>query len=1080
MHGYLTVRDCGDREVKKSRLSLKERRMVKNWEYFIAAEEVVWDYAPTIPDSLDKRYKAQHLDNYSNLIGKKYKKAIFRQYTDGSFTKRLENPRPKETGILGPIIRAQINDKVKIVFKNKASRPYSMYFHGVTLSKNAEGADYPQDPSGNATQSKGIQPGNTYTYEWQIAKTDQPTAQDAQCITRLYHSAVDTERDIASGLIGPLLICKSEALTQKGVQKKADGEQHAMFAVFDENKSWYLEDNIKDYCSNPATVRRDDPKFYNSNIMHTINGYVSDRNEILGFCQDNVVQWHFSSVGTQDEIVSIRLSGHAFLYQGKYEDVLNLFPMSGESVTVEMDNVGTWLLASWGATEMSHGMRLRFRDVRCDYEDDGSFDVVDFTNTKTDKKALSSSVEEDVGEEAEEDDSEYQDMLASFYSIRSLRNTGETGETQNLTALAWRQYEDIDTASSKVAVDSDLTVTDGSELMEFLETHTAPPLQVEVETFQSNYTSVTAEEYLLLASTSDGKPDLIFENRSQSDYAVDHGNLSGGESLLNSGEAHVKAGEEPLTDGKDSNIFTEEHQEESTGKGNNSINSKRKKRSSVAIKFYSVQKMKALLNYVRNKNVSSSDKTNAPNSIQHIVNTSSTTTVGDDQQLSDYDDDDLEEEETKGGNAMHAGNLTLELEATIEENESNASSLSQLELSKNKQIDSFSSDRTLGSVRPNSSPALAKNFVEASLPRTVKYLSKMTDEEWNLVSAKGSERLEANLDKSVSGKLNYGGRNGTLFLNKKYMKKDEGFSPLMGEKRKGNRMHSPLKRKEGNKNDTLSASGTFVKIRRKKKEYPKTTQFLNPRSKKPQKFTKPTEEFGRTLFAGEANHVTVPCCTNTTESPSKSNHGELAAYTQQLKPSIVIGLPHGNGNYEYTSGEYYSENTSVDEYEYYYVSFDDPYMTDPKLNVNEQRNPDNIAEHYLRSRGNERRYYIAAKEVCWNYAGFKKSTTMYDKICKDGSTKKVIFQRYTDSTFTVLQDEGEYEEHLGILGPVIRAEVNDVILVHFKNLASRPYSLHAHGLFYEKSSEGSIYDDESSDWFKEDDKVQPNSSYIYV
>lgn len=42
-----------------------------------------------------------------------------------------------------------------------------------------------------------------------------------------------------------------------------------MFAVFDENKSWYIEDNIKDYCSNPASVRRDDPKFYNSNIMHS-------------------------------------------------------------------------------------------------------------------------------------------------------------------------------------------------------------------------------------------------------------------------------------------------------------------------------------------------------------------------------------------------------------------------------------------------------------------------------------------------------------------------------------------------------------------------------------------------------------------------------------------------------------------------------------------------------------------------------------------------------------------------------------------------------------------------------------------
>ncbi|POI27808.1 hypothetical protein CIB84_008442, partial [Bambusicola thoracicus] len=958
-----------------------------------------------------RRYKAQNLDNYSNLIGKKYKKAIFRQYTDGSFTKRLESPRPKETGILGPIIRAQINDKVKIVFKNKASRPYSMYFHGVTLSKNAEGANYPQDPTGNATQSKGIQPGKTYTYEWQIAKTDQPTAQDAQCITRLYHSAVDIERDIASGLVGPLLICKSEALSQKGVQKKADGEQHAMFAVFDENKSWYIEDNIKDYCSNPASVRRDDPKFYNSNIMHTINGYVSDRNEILGFCQDNVVQWHFSSVGTQDEIVSIRLSGHAFLYRGKYEDVLNLFPMSGESVTVEMDNIGTWLLASWGATEMSYGMSLRFRDVRCDYEDDNLFDVLDFTNTKTDKKALSTSVEEDVGEEVEDDDSEYQDLLASFYSIRSLRNTGETEETQNLTAVAWEQDGDIDTASSKVAVDSDLTVTNGSKL----------------ETFQSNYTSVTAEEYLLLASASDGKHDLIFENRSQSDYAVDHSNTSGGEHLLSNGEAHVKDAQEPLADRKDSNFFTEEHQEESTGKRNNSINSKRKKRSSVAVKFYAVQKMKALLNHVRNKNGSFFDKTNTPNSMQHTAHAPSTATVGVDQHPSDYDDD-LEEEETKEGSAIRAGNLTLELEATVEENKSNTSSLSQLELSKDKQTDSFSLDHTLGNIRLNSSPALVKNFLEASLPRAVKYSSKMTDEEWNLVSAKGIQRLEANLDKSVSGKLNYGGRNGTIFLNKKHVKKDGGFSHLMGEKHKGNHMRPPLKRKEGNKNDTLSTSGTFVKIRRKKKEYPKTTPFLNPRSKKPQKFTKPTEEFGRTLFPGGANRETLPCCTNTTESPSKSSHREVPGYTQQLKPSIVIGLPHENGNYEYTSGEYYSEGTSGDEYEYYYVSFDDPYMTDPKLNVNEQRNPDNIAEHYLRSRGNERRYYIAAKEVCWNYAGLKKSTMMYDKICKDGSTKKVIFQRYKDSTFTTVQEEGEYEEHLGILGPVIRAEVHDVIL----------------------------------------------------
>ncbi|KAM6438830.1 coagulation factor V [Rhynochetos jubatus] len=1024
LHGYLTVRDCGDKEAKKSHLSYKERLMVKTWEYFIAAEEVTWDYAPNIPDSLDRHYKAQHLDNFSNLIGKRYKKAVFRQYTDASFTKRLESPRPKETGILGPIIRAQLNDKVKVVFKNKASRPYSIYFHGVTLSKNAEGADYPLDPTGNGTQSRGIEPGNTYTYEWKIAKTDQPTAQDAQCITRLYHSAVDTERDIASGLIGPLLICKSEALTQKGVQKKADGEQQAMFAVFDENKSWYLEDNIKDYCSNPAGVKRDDPKFYNSNMMHTINGYVSDSSEILGFCQDNVVQWHFSSVGTHDEIVSVRLSGHSFLNQGKYEDVLNLFPMSGESVTVEMDNVGTWLLAPWGTPEMSYGMRLRFRDARCDYEEYDTF-VVDLSYTKTDRKAVSTSVEEDVQEEeGDKEDLDYQDYLASVFSIRSSRNATGDEEKQNLTALAWEQYEGTDAASSEAAAGSGLTAVHSS------------------------------------ASTDTYK--------------------------LSNGEGKLIVAEDLAADGMDNNSFSEK-QEDSTGRGNYSMNRKRKRRNSLVVKFYSVQKMSALLKHVRNKNASFSEETSAPHPVCHAENTSDAAVVGTGQLPHDYDDE-LEEEESKMENAMLAVNLTLALDPTVDG--SNASSLSEPKLSRDKHADTFSLEHTLGNISPNFSPARVKNSREASVRRSGKYSSKVTNEEWNLVSAKGSLGLEANLDKSVSGKLNHRGRNGTSFINKKHVRRHQGFPHPRGENQKGSHVHPTLKGKEGDKNDTLS--GTFIKIRRKKKEYPKMTHLLSPRSKNPQKPTHSMAGFGRTLFPGETNHTTPPCCTNGTGAPGEANqtvdpsragHGESLNYTltpRQFKPSITIGLPQEDGEYEYVTEGSYSEETSGGEYEYHYVSFDDPYMTDPKVNVHEQRDPEYIAEHYLRSKGNERRYYIAAEEVCWRYAGYKKSTMMNDKTCKDGTTYKVIFQSYTDSTFTTLQDEDEYNEHLGILGPVIRAEVDDVILVHFKNLASRPYSLHAHGLFYEKSSEGSIYEDESTGWFKEDDQVQPNSSYIYV
>lgn len=51
-------------------------------------------------------------------------------------------------------------------------------------------------------------------------------------------------------------------------------------------------------------------------------------------------------------------------------------------------------------------------------------------------------------------------------------------------------------------------------------------------------------------------------------------------------------------------------------------------------------------------------------------------------------------------------------------------------------------------------------------------------------------------------------------------------------------------------------------------------------------------------------------------------------------------------------------------------------------------------------------------------------------------------------------DEMVQPAWLGFLGPVLQAEVGDVILIHLKNFATRPYTIHPHGVFYEKDSEG--------------------------
>lgn len=52
------------------------------------------------------------------------------------------------------------------------------------------------------------------------------------------------------------------------LQVRADKEQQAVFAMFDENKSWYLDDNIRLY-SDVSKVNKADRDFYDSNVMHS-------------------------------------------------------------------------------------------------------------------------------------------------------------------------------------------------------------------------------------------------------------------------------------------------------------------------------------------------------------------------------------------------------------------------------------------------------------------------------------------------------------------------------------------------------------------------------------------------------------------------------------------------------------------------------------------------------------------------------------------------------------------------------------------------------------------------------------------
>lgn len=80
------------------------------------------------------------LERGPNRIGGIYKKAVYRHYTDGSYS--TEIPKPPWLGFLGPILRAEVGDVIVIHLKNFASRPYSLHPHGVFYNKDSEG-DFP-------------------------------------------------------------------------------------------------------------------------------------------------------------------------------------------------------------------------------------------------------------------------------------------------------------------------------------------------------------------------------------------------------------------------------------------------------------------------------------------------------------------------------------------------------------------------------------------------------------------------------------------------------------------------------------------------------------------------------------------------------------------------------------------------------------------------------------------------------------------------------------------------------------------------------------------------------------------------
>jgi manganese oxidase len=348
--------------------------------YYIAADEVEWNYAPS---GLDKMMgmeftglAKEYTERGPHKIGSVYRKAIYREYTDASFTTlKVRPPDQQYLGILGPILHAEVGDTIQVVFKNNASRPYSMHPHGVLYLKHSEGSNSADGSSQEDKVGGSVPPGATYTYVWEVPERAGPGPNDPSSIVWLYHSHASELRDVNSGLIGAMVITARGKAKPDGSPKDVDREVVALFQYFDENQSWYLTHNIETYTGDPKGTKKEEfapldlegqfsttgKGFVAANYKATINGEVYGNLPPVTMKQGQRVRWYLVTLGFGFNFHTPHWHGNTVLVNGSRTDVVALSPAQMLTVDMVPDNPGLWLFHCHVSDHMEMGMVAFYR-----------------------------------------------------------------------------------------------------------------------------------------------------------------------------------------------------------------------------------------------------------------------------------------------------------------------------------------------------------------------------------------------------------------------------------------------------------------------------------------------------------------------------------------------------------------------------------------------------------------------------------------------------------------------------------------------------------------------------------------------
>ncbi len=332
--------------------------------YYIAAEEVEWDYTPG-GRNLAGLPHAESAEDESgaNMKHRVYHKAIYREYTDAAF--KTLKPRPPEwehLGILGPLIRAEVGDSVRVVFRNNTHLTLTMHPHGLEYNKDAEGASYADGTMGAVKADDHVFPGTTFAYIWTVPERSGPGPEDGSSVIWMYHSSFVEGLDINTGLVGPILVSARGQSRADGRPKDVDREFITDFAIFDESGSWFAEHNIGREAQ-PGMLRTTNPALRERNMLYSINGFTEGNLPMLTMKKGERVRWYLLSNTNEEDVHDPHWHGQTVVWYHMRADTVFLDPLAMSVADMIPQKEGTWLFHCHVSEHYMGGMVARFQVV---------------------------------------------------------------------------------------------------------------------------------------------------------------------------------------------------------------------------------------------------------------------------------------------------------------------------------------------------------------------------------------------------------------------------------------------------------------------------------------------------------------------------------------------------------------------------------------------------------------------------------------------------------------------------------------------------------------------------------------------